>query len=428
MLPALLLAVRLALNLLQPQSADAPLTTPAPQQQVDETAPVAVPPASPTAVRYNTNGMRLWVLDQLQSIVLVVVLLFSGLSARLRTLARRIGRNWFFTIVVYFALFMIVTFVVTLPLTYYRMFVRQHAYGLSNQTLAKWWSDSLTALAVSCVAGGLFIWVPYLLLRKSPRRWWLYTAAAAIPFIVVANLIEPVWISPLFNRFEPMKDKALEANILALADRAGIEGSRVFEVNKSVDTNTLNAYVAGLWQTKRIVLWDTIIARMDERELLFVMGHEMGHYVLWHVWQLVALSSVLILILLFAAYKTMGAIVARWGHLFGFSDIADVASLPLILLVTSLFSLVITPAELVFSRHLEHEADRFALELTQTNHSAGTAFVKLQQDALAVPYPGLLFKLTRATHPSLGERLEFSNGYHPWREGAPLRYGDRFRK
>src|SRR6185369_8151435 len=147
--------------------------------------------------------------------------------------------------------------------------------------------------------------------------------------IVVANLVAPVWIAPLFNKFEPMHDKALETRILALADRAGIEGSRVFEVNKSVDTKTLNAYVAGLWQTKRIVLWDTIIARMDDRQLLFVMGHEMGHYVL-----------------------------------------GDIASLPLLLLVTGVFSLVITPAQFAFSRHIEHEADRFGLEITQTNHSA----------------------------------------------------------
>ena len=208
---------------------------------------------------------------------------------------------------VYFALFTIVTSPITLPLTYYEEFLRQHEYGLSNQTLQKWLTDSLIALVVTCVAGALFLWVPYLLLRKSPRRWWLYTAAAAIPFIIVANLVAPIWIAPLFNKFEPMHDKALEARILTLADRAGIEGSRVFEVNKSVDTKTLNAYVAGLWQTKRIVLWDTIIARMDDRELLFVMGHEMGHYVLGHVWEGVALASLLMLILLYAAYKTMGA-------------------------------------------------------------------------------------------------------------------------
>ena len=420
-------AFALAFALTAAQPAAAQSTSPSPST-ISEAAPVAVPPATPAALRYYTSGNRLWVLDQVVSIVLLAALLFSGASATLRTWAQRIGRNWFFTIVVYFALFTIVTSIITLPLTYYEEFVRQHDYGLSNQTLQKWWTDSLTGLAVTCVAGALFLWVPYLLLRKSPRRWWLYTAAAAIPFIVVANLVAPIWIAPLFNTFEPMHDKALEARILALADRAGIEGSRVFEVNKSVDTKTLNAYVAGVWQTKRIVLWDTIIARLNERELLFVMGHEMGHYVLGHVWQLVALSSLLILVLLYAAYKTMGAIVGRWGQRFGFVDIADVASLPLLLLVTSVFSLAITPAALALSRHLEHEADRFGLEITQTNHSAGTAFVKLQEQALANPWPGPLFKLWRASHPPLGERIVFSNDYHPWREGAPMRYADRFKK
>jgi len=422
MFPAFALAI--ALNVLQP--GDTPATRAAPA--VSDTTPVAVPPATPLALRYYTSGNRLWVLDQVLSIVLLAVILFSGVSATLRTWSRRIGRNWFFTIVVYFALFTIVTSVITLPLTYYEEFVRQHDYGLSNQTLLKWWTDSLTTLAVTCVAGGLFLWVPYLLLRKSPRRWWLYTAAAAIPFIVVANLVAPIWIAPLFNKFEPMHDKALETRILALADRAGIEDSRVFEVNKSVDTKTLNAYVAGLWQTKRIVLWDTTIRRMDDRELLFVMGHEMGHYVLGHVWQGVALSSLLILVLLYAAYKTMGAIVARWAHRFGFSDIADVASLPLLLLVTSVFSLVFAPVQLAVSRHFEHEADRFGLEITQTSHSAGTAFVKLQEDALGNPWPGPLFKLWRASHPTLGERIEFSNDYHPWLTGAPLRYETLFKK
>lgn len=422
MIPALALAIALSV---QPP-ADAARTGPAPAA-VSERMPVAVPPATPSALRYYASGNRLWVLDQVVSIVLLTIVLFSGVSARLRTWARRIGRHWFFTIVVYFALFTIGSFIVTLPLTYYEEFVRQHAYGLSNQTLQKWWTDSLTSLAVTCVAGGLFVWVPYLLLRKSPRRWWLYTAAAAIPFIVIANLVAPVWIAPLFNKFEPMHDQALEARILALADRAGIEGGRVFEVNKSVDTKTLNAYVAGLWQTKRIVLWDTIIARMDDRELLFVMGHEMGHYVLGHIWQLVALNSLMILLLLYAAYKTMGSIVARWAQRFGFSDIADVASLPLLLLVANVFSLAITPVPLAFTRHIEHEADRFGLEITQTNHSAGTAFVKLQQDALGNPWPGPLFKLWRSDHPPLGERIQFSNDYHPWDEGTPLRYAGRFR-
>ena len=150
MFPALALAI--ALNVLQP-AATSP-STPAPAA-VDETPPVSVPPASEAALRYYSSGNRLWVLDQVLSIALLAAILFSGLSARLRTWAERIGRNWFFTIVVYFALFTIVTSVITLPLAYYEEFVRQHDYGLSNQTLQKWWTDSLTALALNIVAGAV---------------------------------------------------------------------------------------------------------------------------------------------------------------------------------------------------------------------------------------------------------------------------------
>lgn len=224
-----------------------------------------------------------------------------------------------------------------------------------------------------------------------------------------------------------MQDKALEAKILALADRAGIEDSRVFEVEKSVDTKTLNAYVAGLFNTKRIVLWDTTIARMTERELLFVMGHEMGHYVLGHMWQLLLLNTVLLIALFYGAYRTAGFVLSRYGTRFGFTRMDDFASIPLLLLLISLFSLVAAPATNAFTRHMEHESDRFGLEITQFNHSAASAFVKLQTDALAVPRPGLLNILWRQSHPPLGERIDFANRYHPWRDGAPLVYADRFR-
>ena len=254
----------------------------------DELRPVPVPEPSEKAMQYYRSGNVLWFVEQAWSIAVLVLLLATGVSAALRNAARRIGRNWFFTIVVYFALFTIITTIIDLPLSYYTEFVREHAYGLSNQTFGKWFGDTLKSLAVAGIVGALVLWVPYLLLRKSPRRWWLYTAIALVPFIVVANLVAPIWIAPLFNKFEPMQNKALEQKILALAGRAGIEGSRVYQVKKSVDTKTLNAYVAGLFGTKRIVLWDTTLARMTDRELMFVMGHEMGHYVLHHVWQAIA--------------------------------------------------------------------------------------------------------------------------------------------
>jgi Zn-dependent protease with chaperone function len=414
-----------------PPSSPPPGTTDALRIQAmvleDETAPVAVPEPSEQAMRYYRSGNVLWFVEQAWSIAVLVLLLATGLSAALRNAARRIGRNWFFTIVVYFALFTIVTTIVDLPLSYYTEYVREHAYGLSNQTFGKWSGDTLKSLAVACIVGGLVMWVPYLLLRKSPRRWWLYTAIALVPFIVVANLVAPIWIAPLFNTFEPMQDKLLEQKILSLAGRAGIEGSRVYQVNKSVDTKTLNAYVAGLFGTKRIVLWDTTLKRMTDRELLFVMGHEMGHYVLHHVWQAIAFAVVLLTASLYVAYRTAGAVIARYGRGWGFTSLADVASLPLLLLLMSAFGLVVTPLQLAVTRHMEHEADRFGLEITQTNHSAGTAFVKLQQDALANPRPGLLFKIFRESHPPLGERIDFANQYRPWTTGQPLEYGGKFK-
>jgi Zn-dependent protease with chaperone function len=271
------------------------------------------------------------------------------------------------------------------------------------------------------------LWVPYLLLARSPKRWWLYTAMLAVPFIVLVQLAQPVWIDPLFNKFGPMKDKALEAQILQLADRAGIEGGRVFEVAKSEDTKALNAYVNGFGSTKRIVLWDTILKALDRRQLMVVMGHEMGHYVLQHVWQLIAMASLSILVLLYAVYRLSGALIERYEARFGFSTLADIASLPLILLLASAVSLVTDPLGLAFARHVEHEADRFALEITHDNHAAATAFVILQQENLGVPRPGRVYTWFRESHPPLGERIDFSNDYRPWESGQPQVYANRFK-
>jgi Zn-dependent protease with chaperone function len=289
-----------------------------------------------------------------------------------RPSARR-GRKWFFELALYFITFTVIIFLVDLPLSYYQGYVRQHDYGLSNQTFPKWARDEVTGLLLAIISGVVFIWVPYLLLKKSPRRWWFYTGLAAIPFIVLIALVGPIWIDPLFNTFGPMKDKALEADIMRLAERAGIEGSRVFEVAKSEDTNAVNAYVAGFGATKRIVLWDTILAKLNREQLLVVMGHEMGHYVLGHVWKLILSLSALIIAALYAVHRTSGWLLTRYRHRFGFSELSDVASLPLILALFSLASLVVTPIALAVQRHFEHEADRFGLEITHDNYAAATA-------------------------------------------------------
>jgi Zn-dependent protease with chaperone function len=388
---------------------------------------VAVPEPTEQALAYHRSGNALWVVNTIWGLLIPALFLFTGLSARIRSWARALGKKWFFVIGLYFVIFSVMTFVIDLPLSYYQGFVRQHAYGLSNQTFAKWASDQGTGLMVGLVIGVLFLWVPYLLLKKSPRRWWLYTGVLAIPFIVLVSLVQPIWIDPLFNKFGPMKDKALEADILQLAERAGIEGGRVFEVAKSEDTKAINAYVAGVGGTKRIVLWDTILAKLDSRELLVVMGHEMGHYVLGHVWKVILFSSALIMMILYVIHRVVGWLIGRYRDRFGFGELSDVASLPLIILLFGIASLIVTPGVLAIQRHFEHEADRFGLEITRDNHAAATAFVKLQQENLGVPRPGRVYVWWRANHPSLGDRIDFSNDYRPWETGAPLVYSDLFK-
>ena len=411
----------------QPDAPPSTETTPAASDARAASDFVAVPEPTPTALRYHRSGLVLWGVTIVWGLAIPAVFLFTGFSARIRTWAQAIGRKWFFVVGLYFAIFSVISFLIDLPLTYYQGFVRQHAYGLSNQTLGKWVGDSLIGLAVGLVIGFLFLWVPYLLLKRSPRRWWLYTGLLMIPFLVLMILVQPVWIDPLFNKFGPMKNKALEANILALAERSGIEGGRVYEVAKSEDTKVLNAYVTGFGNTKRIVLWDTTIAKLDEQELLFVMGHEMGHYVLGHVWKSILFFAAVIMATLFAIHQTAGWLIGRYQHRFGFSELSDVASLPLILLLFSAYLFVITPGVMAFTRFNEHESDRFGLEILQNNHTAATAFVKLQTENLGVPRPHWLVRLWQASHPTLGERIDFCNAYRPWARGEPLTYGHLFK-
>jgi len=389
---------------------------------------VRVPEPGEKALQYYRSGNYLWMFNMLWGILVPAVILFTGFSARLRDWAQRIGKRWFFVIGVYVVLFSLVNFVIDLPLSYYQEYVRQHAYGLSNQTFAKWLSDSFKALGVAASGGILFMWIPFLLLKKSPRRWWLYTALLSVPFLLIVLLIGPVWIDPLFNDYGPMKDKELEREILRLAERAGIEGGRVFEVDKSVDTNAVNAYVTGFLGSKRIVLWDTILKKLDRREVLVVMGHEMGHYVLGHVRSAIAFAFAVILLSLYLAYRVAEGLVRRFSRRFGFDRLSDVAALPLLLLLVGLYSFAISPVTLAFSRYQEHEADRFALEITRDNHAAGNAFVKLQKENLGIPRPGLLYKLWRSSHPPIGERIDFCNAYRPWQQGKRLKYGEYMRE
>lgn len=385
-------------------------------------APVAVPEPSPDAVSYFESGNVLWMVSTAWGLLFPALILFTGWSARIRDLARRIGRKWFFVVAVYFILYSAISYLVWLPMEYYQDYVRERAYGLSNQSFDGWLGDSVVSFTVNTVLGALLLWIPYLLLRRSPGRWWLYTGIVAVPVIFLVLMITPVVIVPLFNDVAPMENRELESRILAVAERAGIDGGTIMQIDSSADSRTLNAAVMGFGSTKRIVVTDTLVEKLDEDELLFGIAHEAGHYVLGHTVYTVLFLSILIVATLFVAHIASGKLIARFKDRFRFEELGDVASLPLILLLAGVFSFAITPVWYGYMRSNEHEADRFALELTRANRAGATSFVKLQNENLRVPRPGPLYVLWRASHPPLGDRIDFCNTYRPWEKGEPMRY------
>ena len=388
---------------------------------------VVVPEPSALAIQYHRSGNVLWAVETGLGMIIPAVLLFSGISARMRSLSQRVGRRWLLTVLLYAVLFTVLVAALTFPLSYYAGYVRQHQYGLSNQSLGAWSGDWIKGVALSGLGLAAVLWIPYLLLRRSPRRWWLYAGFASIPLTALLFVITPVWVDPLFNDYEPMEDRVLESRILALSQRAGIGGSRVYQVDKSSDTKLVNAYVTGVGATKRIVLWDTLLEKLGEEQILFVTAHEMGHFVLRHTLAVIIATAILVTLSLYAVHRTAGGLIARFSSRFGFNDLSDVASLPLLLLLGNAALFLLAPLVLGFSRHQEHEADRFALEITQDNNAAASTFVVLQQENLAVPRPGRLYVLWRSSHPPLAERVAFANRYRPWESGQPLRYDHMFR-
>lgn len=389
--------------------------------------PVPVPEASAKGIAFYASGNVLWVVQLIFSLAVPMLIVFTRFGARLRDFCGRITGTWLWQTALYAFFFLLIVAILSLPLDFYGGYIRPHAYGLSNQTIARWLNHYLTGTAISTVMGIILVWIVYGIIRKSPRRWWLYFGLLNFPLAIVLVFVQPIWIAPLFNTFGPMKNKQLEQKILQLSERAGIEGSRVYEVDMSSDTKQVNAYVTGIGSSKRIVIWDTAIKELTVDELLFVMGHEMGHYVLHHMWWGILIYTLITIVGLFLVYLTVGLFLRKYSKRMGFSEMRDIASLPLLILIYSFYSFLLMPAENFFSRSIEHNADTFGLELTHFNEAAGTGFVKLTSTNLANPWPGPLYMLFRASHPSVGARITYFNEYKPWCHGESLEYRRFFR-
>jgi STE24 endopeptidase len=377
---------------------------------------VEIPKPSPEVIRYYNSGNVLWMIQVMLSFIIPILFLFTGFSGNLSKFSQTFGRKWFFSLSIYLIIFITIYQFLEFPFDFYTSYLRQHAYGLSNQTFSRWFSNYGKKIILTMVGGIAFVWIFYLLLKRSPKRWWFYSSLLSVGISFILMFIKPIWIDPLFNQFGAMKDRALEKEILTLAFKGGIEGSRVYEVDKSVDTKTANAYVTGFGSTKRIVFYDTMTRNFSSEEILFVTAHEMGHYVLHHLWWMLLYLAVLSFVVFYFIYRSGNYLLMKYQRQFGFSELSNIASFPLVILLLTLFMFVCSPLSNYISRYMEHEADRFGLELVQDNKAAGETFVKLAKEGLVNPVPGNIYKIWRCSHPPIGERVEFCNSYCPWKK------------
>ncbi len=348
--------------------------------------------------------------DFLIGIVLFSLILFTGLSAKLRTFAQK-AHYKFFVWWLYFVFFIIVSYIISFPFDFYREYFVELDYGFMNQSFGEWFLDGLKALALTALLGIIPIWLLYFILERS-KKWWLWFSLGSIPLLILLVVIAPVFIAPMFNKFTPLENKELETKILTLASKAGIEGSDVFQVDGSRQSSKVNAYVTGLFNTKRIVLYDTIIKNFDDDEIMFVMGHEMGHYVMHHVWQGLALAVIVILLSLWFTNKMIHGFINRFQAKLGFSQLSDIASLPLVLLFIGVISFFSQPISNSFSRYIEHRADVYGMDITEVSgESAAIAFDKLSAFNLSDPEPHPIIEFWFYDHPSLAKRMQFVRQY-----------------
>jgi Zn-dependent protease with chaperone function len=354
------------------------------------------------------------------SLAVLALLLVSGASKKMRDAAARATKRPFVASMIYIAMLIIAVTILELPLTYYSGFVVPHQFDLSDQSFGSWLADGVKGLIVGLVIGTILGALALLGIRKT-RRWWLALWVASIPVILFFAVIQPIVLDPIFNRFEPLQDVALRQKLLDLASRAGIEGSRVYQVDKSKQTKTMNAYVNGIGPTNRIVMWDTLLAKMTHDEVVAVMGHEMGHYAMKHMWAGLAFGLAVSFAVLFLVQRIHDATLPRVGPKWGFTERGDPASLPWLFLIASVIGFLVTPIGAAYSRSIEHKADMFALELTHLNEPLATAFVKMAEDSKRDPSPHPFIEFWRYSHPPIAKRIPFALSYRPWEKGEPNR-------
>jgi STE24 endopeptidase len=415
-------------------------TVPVPAQPTQSTAPAAaagqketpheysLPPDKLTkAIEYSQARYWLHFAGELYGIAVLIGVLAFGLAAKFRDWAEAASSRRVVQVLVFVPLLILANDVLSLPIGIYGQHL-ELAFDQSIQSWPSWFWDWTKGELIGFVLATLLVFILFAVIRRSPRRWWFYFWLASLPIIVTLIYLTPLVIEPMFYHFDPLaaKNAALVDQLEKVVARGGlaIPPERMFEMKASEKLNSLNAYVSGFGGSKRVVVWDTTIAKLSTPEILFVFGHEMGHYVLNHIRNSLILAALLLLVLLFVGYHGVRWLLRRHGENWRIRDVADWASLPVLLLIVAVFSLVTEPLANGYSRWQEHQADIYGLEVVHgmvpdSAAVASHAFEVLGEVGLDEPNPSPFIEFWLYSHPSISERVAFTQSYDPWSSGTP---------
>jgi STE24 endopeptidase len=305
---------------------------------------------------------------------------------------------------IFFVLLTYAETIVSMPFSLYSTFKIENRYGFNTMTFKLWLADTIKALIISSILMALLISVGLFLIQKSPDMWWLWVWCFFLVFGIFMMYISPYVIEPLFHKFTPVDDEELESGIRGLMDKVGIKVSRVFKMDASKRTKHTNAYFTGIGKVKRIVLYDTLIEKMDKDEIISVLAHEAGHWKKRHLLKHIIATEAIALIAIYVAYHLLqGDFLIELFHIEKSSFFAKVIILGFI---GSIVTFPFSPVSHYFSRRHENEADKYSYELTGNSESMISALVKLSKDNLSNLHPHPLYALFHYSHPPVLERIK----------------------
>lgn len=340
--------------------------------------------------------LQLWGL--VYGLLVAWILLRSGLSRKMRDLGRRVSRRPWLVTMIYVAQWLVIGSLLALPLTIYQGYFREHAYGLATQNFGDWSLDQLKGLLISLIIMPPVIALLYAAVRKTAERWWIWATGGAFVLILFLMMIAPVFLDPVFNDYKPLRQGEVREEVLSLARANMIPDDNVVEFDASRQTTRISANVSGFLGTTRVALNDNLLERTSKPEILAVLGHEMGHYVLNHGLRLIIYMTLILGFGFWVVHRLLDRALLRWGPRFGLEGRADPAALPLALAILSLFFFFATPLTNSVVRQAEAEADAYGLNAAQEPN--GFAMAAMRLSTYRKIKPGALEEIIFYDHPS----------------------------